>query len=89
MHDFTAGGTMVGLLSAAYFYTYAGLMIPAGVLVDALGVRRVVSAGGAVMGLGALAMAAAPSEPLLFAGRLAVGAGAAVTFVGALKIAAT
>ncbi len=89
MQDFAAGGTMVGLLSAAYFYTYAGLMIPAGVLVDAFGVRRVVSIGGAVMGAGALAMAMAPTEAMLFAGRLAVGAGAAVTFVGALKIAAT
>lgn len=89
MQDFAAGGTMVGLLSAAYFYTYAGLMIPAGVVVDAFGVRRVVSMGGAVMGLGALAMAMAPTETMLFAGRLAVGAGAAVTFVGALKIAAT
>lgn len=89
MQDFAAGGTMVGLLSAAYFYTYAGLMIPAGVLVDAFGVRRVVSIGGAVMGAGAIGMAMAPTEALLFAGRLAVGAGAAVTFVGALKVAAT
>jgi sugar phosphate permease len=89
MQTFAAGGTMVGLLSATYFYTYAGLMIPAGVLTDAFGVRRVASIGGAVMASGTLAMALAPSEPLLFAGRLAVGAGAAVTFVGALKVAAT
>jgi MFS family permease len=89
MQTFSTGGTMIGMLSATYFYTYAGLMIPAGVLLDAFGVRRVVSLGSAVMGLGALAMAVAPTEALLFAGRLAVGAGATVTFVGALKVAGT
>src|SRR5919106_100000 len=84
MQTFSASGAMIGMLSASYFYTYAGLMIPAGVLLDAFGVRRVVSVGSALMGLGALAMAVAPTEALLFAGRLAVGAGATVTFVGAL-----
>jgi MFS family permease len=89
MQAFEATGTIVGLLSATYFYAYAGLMIPAGVLIDAYGPRRVVASGGAVMGLGALAMGAAPSGAVLFAGRFLVGLGATVTFVGTLKIAAT
>jgi MFS family permease len=89
MQTFEATGTIVGLLSATYFYAYAGLMIPAGVLIDAYGARRIVAAGGAVMGLGALAMGAALSSPVLFAGRFLVGLGATVTFVGTLKIAAT
>jgi sugar phosphate permease len=88
MQAFDATGTLLGLLSATYFYAYAGLMIPGGVLIDALGVRRVVAAGGAVMGAGTLLMGAAGSLPLLFAGRLLVGVGATVTFVGTLKIAA-
>jgi MFS family permease len=57
------------------------------VLIDAYGVRRVVAAGGAVMGLGTLAMAAATGIWLLVAGRFLVGLGATVTFVGLLKIA--
>jgi MFS family permease len=88
MEAFGATGTIVGLLSATYFYAYAGLMIPAGLAVDRLGVRGVAAAGGGVMGAGTLLMAAAPVPALLFAGRFLVGAGAAVTFVGALKIAA-
>lgn len=88
MRAFEGTGTLVGLLSGAYFYAYAGFMIPGGVLIDAYGVRRVVAAGGAVMGLGTLAMAVAPGTPLLFTGRVLVGAGATVTFVGVLKIAA-
>jgi MFS family permease len=89
MQAFAVTGASVGLLSATYFYAYAGLMIPAGVLVDVLGVRWVVATGGVVMGAGSLLMAGAAGPPALFAGRLLVGAGAAVTFVSALKIAAS
>ncbi|MBI3635473.1 MAG: MFS transporter [Candidatus Rokubacteria bacterium] len=89
MDEFRATGTLIGLLSATYFYSYAALMIPAGLLIDAFGVRYVVAAGGTIMGSGAVAMGLAASTPLLFAGRLAVGLGATVTFIGALKIAAT
>jgi len=88
MQDFGATGAIIGLLSATYFYAYAGLMIPAGVLVDRLGARWVVSAGGLVIAAGTFLMALAPGSGLLFAGRFLVGAGASVMFVGALKIAA-
>ncbi len=89
MQEFGVTGAIVGLLSATYFYAYAGFMIPAGLCIDAFGVRRVVAAGGIVMGLGTVAMGLAPAPRLLFAGRFAVGLGATVTFIGALKIAAT
>ncbi len=88
MQAFGATGALLGLLSATYFYAYAGGMIPAGVLVDRLGVRRVVTAGGGVMAGGTLLMAGTAAPGLLFTGRFLVGAGAAVMFVGALKIAA-
>src|SRR2546429_1337753 len=64
-------------------------MTPAGLFVEAFGVRRVVAGGGLVMGLGTVAMGLAATPRMLFAGRFAVGLGAAVTFVGALKVAAT
>jgi MFS family permease len=89
MQDFGATGATIGLLSATYYYGYAGLMVPAGVLVDLFGVRRVVAAGGAVMGLGTLAMSLASTQAVLFAGRLAIGLGGSVTFIGAVKVAAT
>lgn len=88
MEAFGASGAMLGLLSATYFYSYAGFMVPAGLLIDALGVRVVVAVGGAIMGGGTVAMGVAAGTPLLFAGRFLVGLGAAVTFIGALKIAA-
>jgi MFS family permease len=89
MRAFGATGTIVGLLSATYFYPYAALMVPAGVLVDSFGPRRVVTTGSALMGAGTIAMAAARTPATLFGGRFAVGLGASVIFVGALKLAAT
>ena len=88
MQAFGITGTVVGLLSAMYFYSYAGFMVPGGVLIDSVGPRWVIAGGGAVMGLGSLAMGLALSPAVLFGGRLLVGLGAAVTFTGALKIAA-
>ena len=89
MQAFGVTGAVVGHLSVTYFYAYAGLMLPAGLLVDTVGVRGVVPVGGLVMGGGTLTMALAVTPGPLFTGRLLVGAGAAVMFVGALKIAAT
>jgi MFS family permease len=88
MQAFNASGELVGLLSAMYFYAYAGFMIPGGLLIDGFGVRRVVSSGSAVMGLGSLAMGMAASPGVLMSGRFLVGMGATVTFIGCLKIAA-
>jgi len=88
MQAFGITGTVVGLLSAMYFYSYAGFMVPGGVLIDSVGPRWVIAGGGAVMSLGSLAMGLAPGPAVLFAGRLLVGLGATVTFTGALKIAA-
>ncbi len=88
MQAFEATGATIGLLAATYFYAYAALMVPAGLLLDAFGTRWVLTFGGAVMGAGSLAMAAATSTPLLFVGRLLVGTGASATFIGTRKIAA-
>ncbi len=89
MQAFAATGAMIGLLSAMYFYSYAGFMVPGGVLIDSVGPRWIVAGGGAVMGVGSIAMGLAPGPVLLFVGRLLVGLGAAVTFTGTLKIAAS
>jgi MFS family permease len=88
MEAFGVTGAVIGLVSATYFYSYAGFMVPGGMLLEAFGTRRVLAAGGAVMALGTLAMGAAGGTAALFAGRFAVGLGATVTFIGALKVAA-
>src|SRR5882724_10035217 len=72
MQAFAISGVTEVWLAGAYFYSYAGLMLPAGLLVDAYGVRRVMTIGGVVMGVGAVMMGTATSLPLLFAGRVLV-----------------
>src|SRR5207244_3832262 len=44
METFGVTGAVIGLLSATYFYSYAGFMIPGGMLLDAFGAFRVVGA---------------------------------------------
>ena len=88
MQAFGMTGATVGLLSAMYFYSYAGFMVPGGVLIDSVGPRWVIAGGGLVMGLGSVAMGLAAGPLALFGGRLLVGLGATVTFTGALKVAA-
>ena len=88
MQSFDVTSASIGSLAATYFYSYAALMIPAGLLLDAFGVRIVMAIGGAIMGAGALMMGVAEGATALFAGRSLVGLGAAATFIGTLKIAA-
>ena len=40
MRDLKAGGVLVGLLGSAYFYPYALMQLPAGLLADSWGPRK-------------------------------------------------
>ncbi len=87
MRDFAVGAAILGNLSAAYFYAYAALQVPIGLMVDRLGPRRLMTGGAAVAGIGSLVFALSESVPGAYAGRLLVGAGAAFSWVGALTVA--
>ena len=43
--SFQTTGTSLGVLAAAYFYAYTLMQIPAGVLADIWGARRIVAIG--------------------------------------------
>ena len=43
MRDFAVGAGVLGNLSAAYFYGYAGMQIPVGLLLDRFGPRRLIA----------------------------------------------
>lgn len=88
MRDFAVGGAVLGNLSAFYYYAYAGLQIPVGVLMDRIGPRRLVSLALALVGVGSLVFAMADSLWLAYFGRLLIGTGCAFSFVGALNYAA-
>ena len=88
MTEFAIGAAALGNLSAFYFYTYVGIQIPTGLLVDRYGPRRILTAGAGISALGTLAFALAPTYALAALGRLLVGASVGVAFVAMLKLAA-
>lgn len=87
MRDFQVGGALLGGLSAFYFYAYAGLQVPVGLLVDRYGPRRMLALGAALCAFGSLAFGLADRLELAYLGRLLIGAGAGFSFVGTLKLA--
>ncbi len=87
MRDFAVGGAILGNLSAVYFYAYAGMQLPVGMLIDRWGPRRMLGSMAAVAGLGGLLFATAEGIGAAYAGRFLVGFGAAFGFVGALTLA--
>ncbi len=87
MAEFAVGGAVMGTLSGLYFYTYALLQAPAGMAMDRWGPRRVLTGAALVTALGCLVFALGPSIEYAYAGRLAVGAGAGVAFLGSLVLA--
>jgi MFS family permease len=87
MRDLGMSGAALGNLSAFYFYAYAGLQLPVGLLMDRYGPRRLLTAGAAVCAGGTLMFATAELVAIAYLGRLLVGVGAAFSFVGGLKLA--
>lgn len=87
MRDFAVGAAITGTLSSLYFYTYAGLQIPIGLMLDKYGPRRMLTIAGLLGAAGAFAFAASGTLMPAYLGRALIGIGAAVSWVGTLKLA--
>ena len=87
MRDFAAGGAALGTLSAWYFYAYAGIQLPVGVLNDRFGPRRLMSAALVVCALASAGFAFSDSLFAASVFRALIGASVAFAFVGTLTIA--
>ena len=70
----------------AYVVVYASLLIAGGVLGDRRGRKGLFLAGVAIFGVGSLVCGLAPSIPVLLAGRVVAGLGAALMVPGSLTI---
>jgi len=80
---------MLGFIGAFYFYPYAAMQLPSGLLADSIGPRRLFTAGSVIAGVGSLLFAFATDIAWLLAGRALVGLGVAVAFVSVLKLVAS
>lgn len=88
MRDLKASGALLGLLSSAYFYPYALMQLPAGLLSDSWGPRRSISLFFLMAFIGSVMLGLAPSVFLALVGRTLVGLGVAMLFVPTMKILA-
>ena len=87
MRDFNIAATLLGNLSAIYFYTYAAMQIPSGLMSDAIGPRRVGALAAVAAALGIFLFAQADNLWLACLGRGLIGASVAVAFVACMKLA--
>jgi len=83
--EFDLGAADLGLLTSVYFLSFALFQIPAGILLDRYGPRRVDAALLLVAALGALVFALAPSFPLLILGRALIGLGVCVCLMASFQ----
>lgn len=88
MRDLRTTGAITGLLGAAYFYPYAVMQLPAGLLSDSWGPRKTITLFFLVAFGGSLLLGLASSVFWAIVGRTLVGLGVAMLFVPTLKILA-
>ncbi len=85
---FQTTAASLGVLAATYFYVYALVQIPTGILVDTVGPRRTLLGGGLLAAVGSLMFGLAPDLATAMVGRTITGLGVAVVFVAMLKLIA-
>ncbi len=88
MGEFSLSGAQMGNLAACYFYAYLLLQIPAGLLVDRWGPRKVTTVAIVVCALGAFIFSQAESAFVACFGRFLSGVGAAFAALNCLKLVA-
>lgn len=67
---------------------YAGMQIPAGLLLDRFGARMLITAGSLLMACGQIMLALVPSVGLAIGARVLVGGGDALIFISVLRLVA-
>lgn len=86
MRDLNASGALLGLLGSAYFYPYALMQLPAGLLADSWGARRTITVFTLIAFAGAMILGLASTVGMAILGRVLVGVGASMLFVPTMKV---
>ncbi len=81
----TTAGTL-GLLGSIYFYCYAIMQLPAGLLSDSIGPRKTVTFFLLIAAVGSILFGLAPNIETAFVGRILVGFGVSMVFIPTMKI---
>lgn len=89
MTEFAIGGAMLGTLSALYFYPYVLLQVPLGAMLETFGTRRLLSVALCLAAAGSFLFGTAESLEAAYIGRILIGIGSSVGFLGSLALAST
>lgn len=81
----TSGGFM-GLMASAYFYPYALMQFPAGLMSDSLGPRKTVTVFLLLASVGSIAFGLSQTVEQAVASRILVGLGVSMVFIPTMKI---
>jgi MFS family permease len=76
----------LGLLSSAYFLTFAAAQIPVGIAIDRYGARNTLVVCAIITAIGTALFALAPTSGVLIAARLLIGIGCSSFFMAPLAI---
>jgi MFS family permease len=87
MAEFQIGAAGLGNFTAFYLYSYALMQIPAGILADYWGPRKLLAAGALVAACGTFLFASSASILPANLGRLLIGGAVGVAFVAILRLA--
>jgi MFS family permease len=86
MKSFGVGAQGYGVISAFYFYAYAPMQLPAGVLFDRYGPRKLMTMAILLCAIGSLFFASTDSIVMASSGRFLIGMGSAFSFIGVLVL---
>jgi len=86
IREFDLNAERLGMLSSAFFYTFALFQIPMGVLLDRIGPRKVITFFALVGAAGAFVFALAGGFYVALVGRGLLGIGMAAALMGSFKV---
>jgi MFS family permease len=88
MRDFSVTSQTLGILSGIYFYSYAAMQLPGGVLMDHFGPHRLLTIATIVCAVSTIAFGMTDNFFMACVARLMIGFGSAFAAVGTMKLAA-
>jgi sugar phosphate permease len=86
MEDLHAEAWLMGLLGSAYFYPYALMQIPSGLLSDSWGPRKTITVFFLLAGVASILFGMVDSVQWAIGARVLVGVGVAMLFVPTMKV---
>ena len=84
--DFNVSLLVASLLKSAYYYMYVGFQTPAGIIMDKIGPRKLLTLTAFLCCFGSILFSQTHQYYLAFFAQICIGGGAAFAFVGILRI---